>query len=232
MLLRNSFNGGTDGVTITTLNSGGTSGDAFGSTNGTPKFESDNATGFRSPMTCLFTTSSSDILRWTGITLAARDIWVREYIYFTANPGSSGSVVNINNLGAGTTNMAVFVDTNGKVAVNDTTNAQVGLTTTSITLNSWVRIEALCSTGTTTSNGSFTLRLFNTTESFTPTETISASGLNFTTTLPDRVSWTFCSGATSYQADDFAATDNTWLGPASLSPPPFQRKPYRVWRRS
>ncbi len=226
--LRNSFSGGSDGTIITTANSGGASGDSFGSTNGSPKFESDNATGWRSPMTCLLTASTSDIIRWPGIALAGRDIWIREYIYFTANPSSSATFININSQSAGTSSMVVVVDTNGKIAVNDTTGAQVGLTTTSITLNGWVRVEAYCHTGTTTGNGEFELRLYNTADSLTPTETISASSLNFSTTLPDRISWTFHSGATTYQADDLAVSDTGWNGPASASTPPARSRAYQA----
>lgn len=228
MLLRNKFSGGTDGVAITTGNSGGASGDAFVTVAGTAAFESDNATGFRAPMTCKFNTAS-DRLRWDGFTLAGRDVWIREYIYLTANPSTSAIIAFIAQV-SGTSNLLVYIDTNGKVAINDTANAQVGVTTTSVTLNSWVRIEVFCHTGTTTSNGTFEARLYNTTESMTPTETISGSGLNFTTTVPDRISWACNTGMAPYQADDFAATDDTWLGPASLSPPPFQRFPYRVWK--
>lgn len=226
--LRNTFNGGTDGTTITPANSGGASGDTFGSANGTPKFESDNVSGLRSPMACLFTTSTTDVVRWTGITLAAREIWLREYIYFTGNPSSSDFFIGINNLGAATNNLLVYVDTNGKIAVNDAANNQVGLTTASITLNSWVRLEVYCLTGTTTANGAFEVRLFNTTESMTPTETISGSGLNFTTTVPDRISWAYHSGVASYQADDFEASDTGWIGPATLAPPPIRNRAYRT----
>jgi hypothetical protein len=216
----NNFSGGSDGTTITTANSGGASGTPFHSISGSPKFESDNAIGFRSPMTCLFTTSTGDIMRWQGIVLAGRELWVREYIRFTSNPSSSFNPININHFASGITNLTVSIDANGKLFVADTVGTQVGITTNSIALNTWVRYELYCNVGTTTSNSSYELRLYNTTESFTPTETISNSGLNFTTQLPDRISWVFHNGVTSYQADDFAASDRGWIGPASAAPPP------------
>lgn len=217
MFLSNNFSGGTDGTTISTANSGGTSGDAWGTVAGTMAYENTNATGLRAPMSCQWN-STSDRLRWTAITLAARQVWCRQYLYFSANPGTDEQPLNINHESPSTTNLALFITTTGKVAVNDSTGAQVGLTTNSISLNQWIRYEILCTVGTTTSNGSFELRLYNDPDSFTATETVTASSLNLETALPDRISWVR-STATTFQSSAHAATDQGWPGPYPYGSP-------------
>lgn len=216
MWRENNFSGGTDGVTITTGNSGGTSGDAWSTVAGAPAYEADNATGLRAPMSCLWT-SNSDRLRWGGLTFAARRFWIRQYLYFTANPATDEQPLNVNHEGSGITNCALFVTTAGKLALNNTAGSQVGITTNSISLNQWIRYEIQIDIGTTTSNSAFELRLYNSPDSFTVTETVSASGLNFETTLTDRISWV--RSANTYQSDSHAVTDTGWPGPSPYGSP-------------
>lgn len=218
MYLSNNFSGGTDGTTISTANSGGVSGDAFNTVAGTMAFENTNATGLRAPMSCQWN-STSDRLRWTGITFTGRQVWCRQYLYFASNPAADEQPLNINHeTGPSITNLALLVTSTGKVAVNDSTGAQVGITTNSISLNQWIRYEVACNVGTTTSNGSFELRLYNSPDSFTATETVTGSSLNLETTLPDRVSWVR-STATTYQSTAHAITDQGWPGPYPYGSP-------------
>lgn len=230
MFRSNTFSGGTDGVTLTAGNTGGVSGDPFDTFAGTPQFESDNATGARGPMTVKFADSAARI-RWDGFSLAGRDIWVREYFYLTANPSSSDIVTFIAQT-TGTNNMTIFVDNNGKIAVNDTTGAQVGLSSTSVNLNAWFRLEVFCHTGTTTSNGEFEVRLYNSPDSFTITETVSGTGNNFSTTVPNRVSWPGGTGIGVYQGDDFAITDTGWIGPSPYGSPTNPRVSFSAVQRA
>jgi hypothetical protein len=212
MFLSNHFSGGSDGTTITTGNSGGISGDAWTSVAGVPAFEADNATGHRAPLVCLWA-SSSDRLRWGGVTFSGRQLWVRQYLYFTANPsGGSEQPLNINNEGGGFTNAFVYINTTGHFHVADTNNVTHSDTTSTINLNAWIRYEFFVNIGTTTSNGSYELRMYNDPDSFTPTETMSGSGLNFNTTLPDRISWVRNQG-TNFYSDSHAVTDTGWIGP-------------------
>ena len=128
--------------------------------------------------------------------------------------------------------MTIFVDNNGKIAVNDTTGAQVGLSSTSVNLNAWFRLEVFCHTGTTTSNGEFEVRLYNSPDSFTITETVSGTGNNFSTTVPNRVSWPGGTGIGVYQGDDFAITDTGWIGPSPYGSPTNPRVSFSAVQRA
>lgn len=217
MFRSNTFSGGSDGTTITTGNSGGVSGDAFSTVSGSPAFEVDNASGFRGPMTGKFTTTS-DRVRFDSFSLAARDVWMRQYMYITANPSAETITTFIAQV-AGTNNLMVLISTSGKLVIHDVNSVQVGITSASVNTNAWFRVEVFTHTGTTTSNGSFEARLYNSPDSFTATETISGSGLDLSTSVPDRVSFACNTGFTSYQIDDVAITDTDWIGPSPYGNP-------------
>lgn len=218
MYRSNSFTGGSDGTTISTANSGGQSGDAWTTVAGSMAYEADNATGHRSPLVCLWA-SNADRLRWGGLTFSGRQLWLRQYLYFTANPsGGSEQVANINNEGAGITNCFVFINTLGNMHLGDTTSATYVNTTSTINLNSWFRYELFVEVGTTSSNGQTELRLYNSPDSHTPTETVVNTGLNLHTTMTDRISWTRSGGANFY-SDSHAVTDGGWTGPDPYGSP-------------
>src|SRR5688500_6359933 len=92
MLLRNSFNAGTAGTTITTGNSGGGSGDAFTNIGGTPTFVA--ATGTRAPLAAEI--GENDSLAWRNVTLAGREIWVRLYVRFASLPSADDWFFELN----------------------------------------------------------------------------------------------------------------------------------------
>src|ERR1700689_2217935 len=85
----NDAEGGTSGVTVTTGNSGGTSGSAFDSvfvgTAATLAFDnSEAAHGLLSYKVATGTTSTTSLLEWTTTAGNQRTVWFRAYCFMTA----------------------------------------------------------------------------------------------------------------------------------------------------
>ncbi|TMR97893.1 hypothetical protein [Nonomuraea basaltis] len=92
MLRKNSFNGGTAGTSVTTANSGGSSGDAFQSVNGSPTYVA--ATGTRAPLAALL--NDPDTVTWQNIVTAGREMWVRGYVQLASLPASEDLFLELN----------------------------------------------------------------------------------------------------------------------------------------
>ncbi len=208
MLKKNSFSGGTNAATITTGNSGGTSGDAFNAVVGSPTYSSTNATGPRAPMAASVPPSTE--FSWTGLTLAARDIWIRAYVYITASPSALDFPIYSTGVAR------LYMDTSRRLSIRKSgAGTDFALQTGSVPLNQWVRVEMKWSIGTTASNSSCEIRRYDSADSSTPTETTSASSIDLGTTLPTDVRYAYTSNLT-VGYDDIATTDVDWLGPASV----------------
>lgn len=212
MLLQNSFNGGTNGSTITTGNSGGTSGNAFDFVGGTATYSNAHATGTRAPMACSLADGAD--ISYDLPALAASTLYMRMYAWFTGNPSSSVDVMF---------SMTDFVivlerDTAGKLLLTDNGANIVITSTNSVALNQWVRIELKVVFGTTATNGSAEVRLYNNADSTTATETKTVTSVD-TRTIPAYVDWVG-SVAGGMHIDDIALTDVDWLGPAGVTDTP------------
>ena len=98
--LYNSFEGGTNGTTISAVNSGGTSGDNFGVITGTPKFSNAQS---RRGLLCADCSSGAGAtaanVQYGTNTLsnAGIDFWVRFYAYQTAAPVTTNTYIFIMN---------------------------------------------------------------------------------------------------------------------------------------
>jgi hypothetical protein len=213
MFRENTFSGGTDGVTISTGNSGGVSGDAINSVAGTPKFENAHATGLRGPMHALITASSTDVISWTSVSLSGRDLYTRMYAYVTANPGVL-DYWQFPRVAPSTDLAQMYVSTTGKLSIRKAgSGTDLALTTNSIALNQWIRVEANYHFGTTSGNGSCEIRLFNDADSDTATEVATSSSIDLGTSLPDTLAFSYHTGMTSFEMDDIAMSDVGFIGP-------------------
>jgi hypothetical protein len=84
----NSFDGGTNNTTITTGNSGGSSGSAFNVITGAPRFSNAQAFG-GSGLSAMNPTSGADChMDWTGVTQSGNVFCLRLYMYLVSAPSA------------------------------------------------------------------------------------------------------------------------------------------------
>ncbi len=96
----------------------------------------------------------------------------RTYVWFDAL--SAGDVRLVRVRGGGALRLAIDVMRNGRLRLKDANNVTIGMTTSSILTKGWVRIEWMVDQST----GTVELRLFNSPNTTTPTETLrTASGV-------------------------------------------------------
>lgn len=219
MARSNSFEGGSNGTTITTGNSGGSSGDAFDNapapgTGATMTFSTAQAAHGSVSMST--STSGTSTTAYAGYTLAtvASD-FVRAYYRFTSLP--SAQQVILRYLSSGSQSLRVNVTTAGLVEVRNAANTVVGTTTSAISAGSWFRIELNPTFSTTV--GAIALRLY-----LTPDGTSISDSLNLTSLVltANATEVRFGVGAAMANAvqvwtDDLAIEGTTWHGPAVRS---------------
>lgn len=189
--LRNNFDTGPAGTTITAVNSGTVAGnDAFNvvspTGSGTILRYTDAGSMGRGTATYVMetktgATATDNGVLWSTSMGSQSQIWWREYIRPTALPASSGATsMPIFECDNGSVYMVVvhYEASSGRLEFNDDPGvAPVSiLTTNSLPLNEWCRVECRIQFSTTT--GNFELRLYLDPDSDTPTETISGSNLN------------------------------------------------------
>lgn len=205
-LASNTAEGGTSGTMVTAANSaaGGTT---FGSVSvGTgTTFAFDSTRAHAGVMSFRIATTTTATYIYAAHSFGAvRQVWVRGYFYFTSNPAPHTLIRFVG--GSGTLlRGAVATAAGGKLCTWNSSGGVTNTTTNSIALDQWIRIEATC-LGSATA-GQIVVKLFNTPESTTPTETLSTSAsLNTGGTLTDI--WWGDSGAPTgvgpYWMDDIA----------------------------
>ncbi|TYB71234.1 hypothetical protein FXF51_02005 [Nonomuraea sp. PA05] len=215
MLRRNSFNGGTAGTSVTVANSGGTSGDAFQVTNGSPTYVA--ATGTRAPLAASL--NDPDTVQWRNIVTAGRELWIRTYVMFASLPSAEDWWFELNQQATSTAVARLTVGPTGTIAIRrDINNPILCSIPAAVTAGQWARIEARVLVGTTTTNGQVNLWVYQTPEAATTTLQASATGVNVGTTLIDEAAVVYLPGYT-LTADDFAVSDQGKLGAAFPSNP-------------
>lgn len=149
-MLRNSFEGGTAGTTITAGNSGGGSGDAFTSVNAPPAGGT-NAFDNTSPIKGTLhgrvqTGATSGLTSWVWGNTAGlgtpSQIWFRFYFRTGAYPVSKTRFLNFTTTGDTVQNASMILGITGILSVRSGTNVDTDLGTYVVPLNQWVRIEA------------------------------------------------------------------------------------------
>ncbi len=175
--LSNSAEGGTNGVQVTTGNSGGASGDAFDLVDGagsgqTTTFDTTAAHASLSYKIVSATSPGVTRLGWTTVIGTYTEIFGRCYTYQTVNGGTNNTIFFADLSGTGT--CAWIANFAGVIRVADTVGNNTGAV--AITLNTWVRVEFHIVMSATV--GLVEAKLFNTPESLTPDETITRSSAN------------------------------------------------------
>ncbi|MGR6915412.1 hypothetical protein ACU635_14300 [[Actinomadura] parvosata] len=217
MLRRNSFNGGSAGVAVTVANSGGTSGDAFQVTNGSPTYVA--ASGPRAPLAAQL--NDPDTVQWRNLALAGRELWLRGYVLFAQLPSAEDWFLELNSLNGSTATEAgrLTIGPTGTIAFRRTFSEPILCSVpNAIAAGQWMRLELRVLVGTTSSNGAVNLWVYPVPEAATTTLQASVTAVNTGTAVINEAAFVYVPGYT-YTLDDFAVTDAGKLGPAYPSNP-------------
>lgn len=135
----NDFNGGSDGTLITTANSGGVSGTAFDAAGTATYLASD---GYPPGGLCAVNaTTNIDTLTWSGFALTGNSLFTRQHIRIASYPASEAPILF--GFAASSTQVArLNLSPTGKLVLRySPAQTQAGISTTSVPLDTWVRIE-------------------------------------------------------------------------------------------
>lgn len=216
---QNTAEGQTSGTTVSAANSGAGSGDAFSTvsigTNAAITFDNAHAHGGTRAYKVSTTTTPGDYLvEYRGLTAQAT-YWVRAYYYFTANPTNTTGLYLYYGVSSATIRGYLQLNTAGKLQNVDAAFSVINTATNAISLNQWIRIEHMF-TGSATV-GQLEVKLFNTVESTTATETLTTTALQNTGGTVDAV-WFGDSGNASvgpYWMDDIVVDGAAYPGPVA-----------------
>jgi hypothetical protein len=153
--LKNSFEGGTNSVTVTAGNSGGASGDAFTSASAsTGALAYDNTRAAHGTLSAKLTgVSGAGIIGSSYDISPATAFGVRAYFYFTALPTADHWLIAMYATNNTTRLLSMHINGAGKLRLSDLTGtAGVWTAAATMPLNQWVRIDLYGSCGSTTTN--------------------------------------------------------------------------------
>lgn len=141
--LRNDFNGGTPGANVLTTDQG--SGDPWDSISvTTAPFTYDNSIVHEGACCGMIVEPATGVTArcgWTGLGAIVTDVWVRMYIYATANPAADWKISNVRTSTGAAASAQISIDTNGKIHVIGPSATLNIDSVNSITLSQQVRIE-------------------------------------------------------------------------------------------
>lgn len=222
--------GGTQGATVTTSDVG--SGDAWDAVLiGTgAAITYDNAHTYGGRAYKLVSGTSSTRLEWqSGSVGVQSEVWGRLYAYFTANPAAELVVMRLRRSAGQTARWGV--NSSGKVVIRNAANSVIATSSTSVSLNQWVRLEFHCVP--LTSNGTAECRIYNSPDSDSVTETISSTTAALTADT-DEIHWgpVGTIGGETYWLDHLNLNSIGWPGPAGSRPPlpPMRRRAHLLVR--
>lgn len=221
----NTFEGLSNGTGITTGNSGGASGDAFdlmtlGSGATATADNTHAAHGVVSMKLATGGSAADCAAEWTTKIGTQTTIFNRMYLWIPSNPGTNHrlfDLVSLPNLCG-----AIYLTTAGKIQAVNTGGGQMTITTTSVALSQWVRIEVKYTASTTV--GQAEIRLFNDSDAFASTET-KQSAASFNTQASFN-KFRFGAAGDPMPAnrtiwyDDLALSTVDWIGPTGITSRP------------
>ena len=197
--LNNSFEGGSDGTTLTAGNSGGLSGDPFNAVSigagGILRFET--ARAMHGDLSLFVSEPASAVAIYGAWTFGAQsELWAR--LYLNLDVASSGSYARglFRFFAGGSERSGLRIKNTRALNVNNHVGTESADTTTLIPLDTWVRIECHATAETGTNNGAIEANLYLNPNSTVADETISLTGLDFGTSASfDEVRVGLLSGA-------------------------------------
>lgn len=226
-VLRNNFDGGPDGTTITVSNSGQEPGsDAFNvvSSAGSQvvlQYASAAALGRPSAEYVMRagtgTTAGQPYVSWTTSIGSQTQIWLRTYMYYSVLPNNANSPVLFWAGNSGVDCSFIGINSAGakNLFITDNTTANYAMTSGGITAARWFRVEARIQFSTSTGNAE--LRWYDNADSDTPTETISFSNFNLGASSANMFEFGYVYADTSLEDAYWSGLElnNTgWPGPA------------------
>lgn len=214
---RNGAEGGSDGTTVTTGNSGAPSGDAFGSVTigGTGALTFSSTQAMHGALSYAYApdATTGTYVSYTG--LSATQGVARFYLYLTGNPSASMILAAF-----GSTNLQyVGITTAGKVFLDTSGGGVVWTATTALSLNTWYRIE----TAMTVAAGTATTKVsYYAGDSLTATDSFTSSAGNTGTTAYTSFRLGKINNTATiatFYVDDIAFDDasTTFFGPATAA---------------
>ncbi len=223
-LVANSFEGGTNGVAVTTANSGGTSGDAFNAVAGAVAGATlaYSATEMAHGSLALqVATAATAGTQWVGYTTSFgtnSDFYLRFNLYLTALPAASATLWR--GFSGAATLCSLNMNTSGQLRVQDSLGVVVsGSTSGALPTGQWVRVELHITMSTTV--GQTELRVYHSVDSTVATFSAqSTATLNLGATSADGYRMGLQTTQANYGPtwfDDYALSTTTWLGPAAAS---------------
>jgi hypothetical protein len=142
--LANTLDGGTQGTAMTTLNTGGTSGDAFNVfTSPAPVFDNTHAHSGTFSMLCA-TAATPVALRaeWTTLGSITGDAWVRGYFWFPSVLATQCTILGFRSGSGGLISQITIEPTTMHLRLEySSLGTNVGSTATGLATGQWVRVE-------------------------------------------------------------------------------------------
>jgi hypothetical protein len=222
--LTNSASTSTSGTTVTTGNSGGGADSAFDIVriDAGSAITYDNGLPHTPPLAFKFATgvtANTVYVGWSTSTGGQATKWFRMYVQLTATPVADTSILQIFQGGFGGSYVgAVQIAAVGTHLKFQTSSfSQVAVGTSVVPIGTTFRVEGKI-VGASGTGGSVELKLFNSPDSVTPTETTSASGFN-TIGAADTWAWGSPAGdkaSFTLYLDDLGLTDVGYLGPVPV----------------
>lgn len=228
--LANTFEGGTDGVTLTAGsggNTGGASGDYFQQvdkpSDGINRFTASSfAVGAMScEMATRTVTGALDLIYTAAQRGSIADDYIRFY-YYTDDKTTGGLAKNIVRWFGSGSSLGGLLMGNNRLYATDNTNAAVsGNSTTLLPAAAWVRIEAWLHPRT-DGTGSIQVKLFLDPAGTVADWDFTISGLTYTQAFTDQIvfgnagpgaNWPSAAGFMRF--DDIVTGESTWVGPAT-----------------
>jgi hypothetical protein len=224
-LLTNSAEGGTNGITVSTSNSGGASGNAFDATSipagGSLNYSSTQAAHGTLSIQCATSTiAAGDYVQWSTSMGTLAEQFGRVYVYLTSAP--AGNDVIVRYIGGSTVLARLQVTTGRVLRLLDTSSTVVATFTNTVPLNAWCRIEWDL-TFPASATASATVKLFLTPDSGTADETqtpASNGSLNFGSANITSVRFGWTNGVANQPnmfIDDLGVSSTGYLGPAATT---------------
>jgi hypothetical protein len=216
----NSFEGGTNGTTLSTANSGGVSGNSFGNiardTGHTLAFDSTRAMhGTLSLAIAMGATSGECYCGWAAGGKVPKT-YGRFYIYQTAFVSANTRIAAFYQTSPNTNaNMLVRLVSGGKLALVDAASGVLWTSAANMPLNQWIRVEFMCVGHATAGQAQIS---YYTGDSVTPIEASSTFTNQNTGGEIDAVAWgvsSAFSNLTKLWIDDVAVSHLAPLGPSS-----------------
>lgn len=145
----NSFEGGTTGTVITTVNSGGVSGTAFTATASGTVYDNTVAAHGSMAMKIANPGTAGEILAWT-LDGGESAVALRCYVYFDALPGADWWLMKAVST---VQNFMVEVTAAGNLALLSRTSSAVWTSANALSPGSWYRVDVWADVGTSTTTG-------------------------------------------------------------------------------